>query len=313
MKIHKFIITIIGFSGLVSCSTWQEKQIDAETVDVFIPQDSLHTDIATQLFYWYHVEGADKYELQIVTPSFDQIDRLVLDTNVSDNKFEFTLQPGTYEWSIRAYNFSSTTGYTVYRLYIDSTLDLNNQKIVLNSPKDRDTTNVLSRQFSWQKLYNAENYVLEIYQPSVSGQLVYSYTSPNNSDSYNFTQEGSFEWRVRGINSSSQTTFSSREFYLDTTAPASPILKTPAKGVFLSPGNVSFEWTKSNTTGSSIFDTLYVATDSNLVNLRRKVYSRNNRGVGDTLSAGIYYWRVRSFDKAGNVGSFSSSRQFTIQ
>ncbi len=128
MKTHKLLIAILSIGGFTSCSTWQEKQIDEETVEVFLPRDSLRTDIATQLFYWYHVEGAEKYELQIVSPSFDRIDRLVLDTNVSDNKFEFTLQPGTYEWSIRAYNFSSSTGYTVYGLYIDSTLDLSNQK-----------------------------------------------------------------------------------------------------------------------------------------------------------------------------------------
>lgn len=313
MKNIKIAAGIGLIVGLVSCSEWQEPQIDSSKVEVFVPRDSLRTDIATQLFYWYDVKGAAKYELQIVTPSFDRIDRLVLDTNITGNKFEFTLQPGTYQWSVRAYNFSSTTGYTTQFIFIDSTLDLNNQKLVLLKPANRDTSNQMKKLFSWQNLYNVEHYRFEVYQPDFSGQLVYSKDTPDDTITYHLPLEGNYEWRVKGVNSGSSTVFTSRELYIDTTPPLAPILKSPAKGIFLSGINVDFEWNKAVKTGSSTHDTLYLANDSNFVSLRRKIYSVNGRATADTLSNGIYYWKVRSFDKAGNIGSFSNFRQFTKQ
>ncbi len=313
MRIYRYILALVSFFAVYSCSTWQEPQIDEESIEIFIPRDSLRTDQFSQLFYWYHVEGAEKYELQIVTPSFDRIDRLILDTNVTDNKFEFTLTPGTYEWSLRAYNFSSSTGYTVRTLFIDTTTNLAIQKVLLQSPPDRDTTNLTARNFRWQSLYNADNYLFEIYQPTINGQLIHSEKATGNFLNYDVKGEGAFEWHVRAQNTSGQTGFSTRGFYVDTTAPLMPILQKPAVGVFLPPGNIDFEWTRATNTGSSVFDTLYVATDSSFTNIRRKVYSKTGKATADTLSNGIYYWGVRSFDRAGNSGTLSLSRQFTVQ
>lgn len=313
MKIYKALITLFVGLCLASCSTWQEEQIDEKVVEIFLPRDSLVTDIATQLFYWYDVEGATKYELQVVTPSFERIDRLILDTNVARNQFEFTLQPGVYEWSLRAYNSSSSTGYTVYRLIIDSTFNLVNQKIVLVSPNDKDTSNRSEYRFGWQALYNATDYRFELYQPNVFGQLVHSENGPNNYVDYTPNLEGQFEWRVRGINNSSQTLFSAREFYADTTSPQVVTLSSPASNALLNTGDISFSWNQPAHSGAFTFDTLYVATDSSLTNIRRKFYSIDEQVTADTLSQGSYYWGVQSFDSAGNKGELNSSRKLTIQ
>lgn len=304
-------IALAVFAG--ACSTWQEEQVDAEVVEVFVPRDSLQTDIATQLFYWYHVSGASKYELQIVTPSFDRIDRLMLDTNVAGNQYEFTLPPGSYEWSIRAYNGSSSTDYTVSRLYIDSTLDLTNQTVVLLNPLDRDTSNKGTYSFKWQKLYNADSYSFELYQPDRFGQLIHSQEVINDNLSYAPQMEGAFEWRVKALNDNSQTIFFERDFYRDATAPLAPSLTAPANNAMVSSSSVNFSW-QSDKTGSSIKDTLVLSTDSAFGSLPyAKYYSPNGEVKADTLSTGVYYWRVRSYDKAGNIGNWSVGRKFTAQ
>ena len=313
MKTFRISLVCLSFMTLLSCSKWQETQVDKDVIEVFIPRDSLVTDIVSQLFYWYPVNGVEKYELQIASPSFNQINQLVLDTNLSGTQFEFTLKPGSYEWSIRGYNHSSSTDYTTYRLYIDSTLNLTSQTILLTSPKDHDTSNQLAQHFNWQALYNAENYLFELYQPKQTGQLVYTMVTTDNFIYYNLPDEGSFEWRVRGQNSNSLSNFSTRQLFTDTTAPNIPSLLIPASNAILNAGDVSFEWSKSNGIGSSTFDTLYVALDSTLSSLKDKKHASYGEATIDTLASGVYYWGVRSFDIAGNKSKMSAIRKFTLQ
>tara|TARA_B100001245_G_scaffold189571_1_gene147743 strand:+ start:14108 stop:15037 length:930 start_codon:yes stop_codon:yes gene_type:complete len=305
----------LGIIGMMiwGCTEWQEPQIGEEQVYVLTPRDSLKTDVATQLFYWYGVEGATHYELQIVTPNFGRIDQLVLDTNVSGTKYQFTLNPGEYEWSIRAYNNSSSTGYTVHRLYIDSTLNLNNQQLILKSPSDNDTTNNPRQIFKWQSLYNADSYRFELWKNSFTGDFVLFRDTPKDTLAYNVPGEGRFVWRVRGENPSSNTIYSDRAFYLDTTLPNTPVLQQPDDGDFINSAQLDFQWTRGSQTGSSIRDTFFLATDPNMTDLRERRQVKGNTLSLDTLSNGVYYWRVRSYDKAGNTSSYSSTRQFTLQ
>lgn len=295
------------------CTELEEPQIENDSVEIFVPRDSLRTAIATQLFYWYDVEGAARYELQIVTPSFDRIDQLVLDTNITGNKFEFTLQPGTYEWSVRAYNFTSSTGYTVHTLFIDSTSSLEDQDLVLVRPSDKDTSNKDMKILQWQGLYNADGYDVEIWQPDFSGQLLDSRSTVSDSAHWRAGGEGNYKWRIQAVNSQSHTPWASRSFFIDTTKPAPPLLQSPPQGQFFNSVPIDFEWKRGFNDGSSLSDTFYLANDSNFIQIRRRIYSQDLEATIDTLSKGIYYWGVRSFDKAGNHGHWSETRQFTLQ
>lgn len=313
MKTLRYVLGLLMLLPMAACHKWQEPQIDEEVVEVFIPRDSLVTDIATQLFYWYDVEWALKYELQIVTPTFASIDRLMLDTNISGTKYEFTLPPGEYEWSVRAYNGSSSTDYTVHRLYIDSTLDLTNQSLVLMKPVDRDTSNTGLYHFQWQGLYNADYYRFELYQPSVSGQLITSKEVQTDTVKYAPQIEGAFEWRVKAVNSSSQSTYFNREFYRDATPPGAPSLSSPTNGEYISSGTVDFSWISNRGGGSSITDSVFLSTDSTFSTIPyAKFLGDKGQLQLDTLSSGSYYWRVRSYDKAGNIGNWSNGRNFSL-
>ena len=110
-----------------------------DRVNVLTPRDSLRTSVVTQQFFWYQVDDAIDYEIQIVSPSFDQIDRFIVDTIITKNKISFTLTPGNYQWSVRAFNNSSASPYTTSNLFIDSTIDLTTQTLQLSSPKANDT------------------------------------------------------------------------------------------------------------------------------------------------------------------------------
>ncbi|HAD98245.1 MAG TPA: hypothetical protein DCG19_12620, partial [Cryomorphaceae bacterium] len=87
----------------------------------------------------------------------------------------------------------------------------------------------------------------------------------------------------------------------------------PDDGDFINSAQLDFQWTRGSQTGSSIRDTFFLATDPNMTDLRERRQVKGNTLSLDTLSNGVYYWRVRSYDKAGNTSSYSSTRQFTLQ
>lgn len=309
-KLFCALLTLVLIS--VSCTEWEEPQIDKEVIEILTPRDSLVTSVVTQLFFWSEVSDAIDYELQIVSPSFQQIDRFVLDTILTSNKFQFTLVPGDYEWSVRAFNNSSATPYTVHRLFIDSTIDLTTQTLQLISPSDFDTTNVLNKTFNWQNLYNADNYNFELWQPDETGQLVHQRTVFTDTLKYNLSAEGAYLWKVRAQNQLTNTVFSSRTFLIDTTAPNTPSLLEPDTNAVVSDNLIDFRWSRGSTNaGSVITDTLFLATDGNFINLTHTIPTRSTLFVLDTLSPGQYYWRVRSADAAGNSSSYSTTRTFT--
>ena len=81
------------------------------------------------------------------------------------------MAPGNYQWRVKALNDATETPWSVRNLTIDSTLDLSNQTILLNLPTANDTTNSLNKDFSWQPLFNASQYQIEIWSPDLNGSL----------------------------------------------------------------------------------------------------------------------------------------------
>src|SRR5688572_21362995 len=119
-----FIVLII--TGNFSCfKDIIEPDISKENVVLLSPKNNDTTTVLTHLFWWNEVEDAINYNLQIVKPSFTTAQQLILDSNVNANKFPVTLQPGTYQWRVKAKNGSSETPYSEIRtLRIDSTANL---------------------------------------------------------------------------------------------------------------------------------------------------------------------------------------------
>lgn len=314
MKRNKRIGSLLILLAMVtSCSEWEEPQINNEKVEVLTPRDSLRTSVVSQLFFWYEVADAIDYELQIVSPSFSQIDRFALDTIVNNNKFQFTLTPGQYEWSVRAFNNSSNTDYTVHTLFIDSTIDLTTQTLILVRPSAFDTSSVLSKNFAWQNLYNAENYFFEVSKSDGSAQQVFQTSTVVDSVSVSFTEEGAYSWKVRGENILTNTIFSERSFYIDTTTPNIPVLQEPDSAAIVDDNLIDIKWSRGTNTGSSLLDSLFLASDEDMQNITHTIISRSNSVVLDTLSDGLYYWRVSSTDAAGNYSGYSDIRSFTRQ
>lgn len=313
MKQTKYIFYLLIGIVSSSCSEFQEPQLDREKLEILTPRDSLRTSVATQQFFWYELDDAVEYELQIVSPSFALIDRFILDTVITKNKLFMTLTPGEYQWSVRAFNYSSASPYTVQTLFIDSTINLSTQTLQLISPKDFDTSNQTSQSFNWQKIYNAQDYSFELWTPTETGTLIHQAVIEEDTLRLNNLAEGSYVWKVRAQNQLTNSVFTKRSLLIDTTSPNKPLLLEPDTNAVISDDKIDFKWSRGIVnTGAEIIDSLYISQNSSFASFYRMARTSDNLAVIDSLPFGNYFWRVKSFDAAKNESEFSETRKLTV-
>jgi hypothetical protein len=306
---HLFWVFTIVMAAMINSCTRDiiEPDLNKATVVLIAPANGYETSALTHLFWWNPVKDAEKYNLQIVTTGFSSIQRLMLDTNLTSTKFSFTLPPGIFEWRVKAFNSSSGSGYSVFSLKIDSSMNLGGQTVVLVSPAKDFITNKTTHTFKWDTLYNADEYRFQIVN-SV-GQTVMDL--PIKSDSIVRTlNEGTYTWQVRAQNASSNSPYSSRKITVDTTAAPVSIQVFPVNNDTIK-GTDSLAWIRSV---ASIGDSLFIYTDSLLVSLSLKEYLTTTtyyRFHG--IAKKSYYWRLKSLDLAGNWSPKGTVRKFWVK
>jgi len=265
--------------------------------------------------WWNQVTGAEKYNLQIVSPSFANPTKLIYDQWITTNSLSTELDAGNYEWRVKASNNIYETTFSTYSLsiYIN---DLSQQKISLLKPLYAEQVNLSSVKFSWEKLNSNASYHLLIKKDSwESGNTVQEINTTKTEMELPLL-EGNFYWGVKATDplNNSETVYSARNFVVDLTAPDIPILKTPANNATTSDLLVNFSWEPSDATDTKLtytFEMFQINTNS-VVQLSSK--TTQQKSLGYNLEAlGKYKWRVYATDTAGNKGVYSEFRNFEIK
>jgi hypothetical protein len=315
-----FFLSITLITALFSCSAIFEEPIDDEHVIVITPGDSTKSLVYGVTFWWNPVEDATKYNLQIVSPNFNDLTSVILDTNIAGTKFTYSLDPGTYQWRIRAFNSSSETAYTTRTLLVD-TAGLSNQPLIVTSPVSGYSTNSSSVTFAWQPLYGTTNYniLIDTATGSFTTGLVLNQTTPYNGYTHNFVNEGRYIWKVKATNATESSNYSGvRVIVIDRKAPTIVTLSSPALGTYPKP--ISLEWNASPSNDEVAKYKLYaykvVGTDTSatpLTNYPREILTGTSYSFNDGLVGDKIVWRVKAVDQAGNESKFSLYRGFTIR
>lgn len=296
---------------ITGCSTFFEEDISRETIKILSPVAGTETEIATQTFWWEKMEGAAGYHLQIVTPSFDSMEMLILDTLISSDKFMTVLYPSYYEWRVRAENSAWQSQWATNTLKIYATGDLTRQKINLQEPGV--ITNRKTNRFKWDGLYNAEHYSIVAFKDHWDGLLVIGYTNVDSSFFESELEDGMYIWGVKAVNATSETLYSQKSLLVDTTPPAVPVLLTPSDKVTVANLKVSFSWNSSDKTSGLAHDTLKVFSDKALTKIVKSMVTESKNSEINFTERMVYYWTVCSVDKAGNRKETPNPFSFTIQ
>jgi len=283
--------------------------------------DTLESNLVQ--FKWDELKGATEYKLQLVQPSFSNIDAFLLDSSITGETFSVALEPGTYQFQIRAENSAYQSLWTgPYNLVIDTVSDLTNQIVPLLSPADLMYSNDPTFVFSWQPVYSAETYEFQLRAGSdfnSSGSILHgapgiygtSYSTPAGL----FATEGAYAWGVKAVNQTSSSAFSDRTVLIDLTLPNSPLSVSPAHGASFA-DTVVLKWNTGvdgGTIHAPVQRIVQISADTLFANILTS-YTVNVDTVEHVFTnSGTYWWRVYTVDLAGNMcTNFSAHRKVLI-
>ncbi len=162
--------------------------------------------------------------------------------------------------------------------------------------------------FWWSEVKGASAYELQIVKPDFEHVQYLILDSNVASDKFTVQlQPGQYSWRIRAVNSSSETPFVTSTFSVDSTTGLGNqgvALLLPANNSYSNKNNQVFKWSK-----------IYFADDYRfeLLNESGNLLYLDAARASDTasytfLSDGIYTWRVR----AQNISSVSPFSQSTV-
>jgi hypothetical protein len=311
-----YLILGFFFAGWLSaCKDIIEPDISKQTVVLNAPGNHYQSTTYAINFWWSDVDDALKYHLQVVSPKFDSVGSLVLDTVVKSTKFTINLDPGDYEWHVRAENGSYKTAYSDAKSFSIVYTSIKSQKVQLSGPANNTVTNKGTTTFSWGSLYGATKYQVEIDTNNFIDEtkLVYNQTIPGQQISFTFPKDQTYQWRIMAQNDTAQAQWSViNTVTYDHTPPDKVTLTAPDDNQFISLP-VRLQWNTVPTAGTykvyvyksdstTLYNSTFPATTTNTS------YSLTVGTLGERI-----YWKVTAIDAAGNESAFSDMRSFVLQ
>ncbi len=164
---------------------------------------------------------------------------------------------------------------------------------------------------------SAVHYQIQVDTDAGFGSLVFSRTWVNASSCVVTTvlPEGLCYWRVRtvdGVGNASPWT-AARSMWIDTSAPSVPALASPADGGVTADNTPWLDWSDV-TDPSTVHHQVQVDTDAGFGSpaFSRTWVNASSCVVTTVLPDGVYYWRVRTVDGAGNASPWTAARSMWI-
>lgn len=306
-----FLLMLIVIA-VSSCVDVFETDIEDKTIRLLSPADSMTSITNLVYFSWEALEGVDKYNFQIVSNTFANPILYICDSNVTTNFISYVLPAGSYQWRVKGINFGYNTNYSYRSFTISLSSDISGIIPQFISPAFGDTTKNTSFLFKWNSIPFVVDYRYELWQGKIgSGVKICSIILDTNIFQYTLPVEGNYEWQVRGQNNSSNTPFSISSLYCDTMRPSQPIILYPQYNSEISDSVIDFQWSRISIPGSVEYDSVMFYSDS-LMNTKIDSYKTLNKTVSKKLNNGIYWWKIKPYDRAGNQGNSSGLSKFII-
>ncbi|HEY6160011.1 MAG TPA: hypothetical protein VI112_02280 [Bacteroidia bacterium] len=188
--------------------------------------------------------------------------------------------------------------------------NLKHKTVTLLSPPDNYRTTNFTNTFWWDELKGATSYRIQIVDSDFSyiRRLVLDSTVSSNKLSYTLAP-GYYQWRVKALNNSSGTDFSSaRSIRIDSTtnlANQSVSLVSPANNVYTNSTSNTFKWLSMYSATDYRFQLFDLSNGSTITDITLQTDS-----FVYTLGQGQYKWQVRAQNTTSN--SPYSSRTINI-
>ncbi|WP_339609473.1 hypothetical protein [uncultured Planktosalinus sp.] len=294
-----------------------DEDISNETLTLLSPSNNATLDIKEITFNWESVNFSENYKIQIATPNFENPLQVVFDSITSDTNVTHILDNGIYEWRVKAKNSSSETAYSSRSFVVDALTfngDISQETVILVAPPNGTELNISDINFTWGAIEFAEDYQLQIATPNFTNpvQVVVNEILAETTSTQTL-EDGTYEWRVKARNSSSQTPYTSAGFTVaisnDVDISSQTVqLIAPSNGSILDFQDINFTW-QGVTNAEEYF--IEIATP----NFTNPTQSYQNTvfttSYMQTLNEGSYEWRVQARNAISQT-PFSNINAFTV-
>jgi hypothetical protein len=316
MKTINKIILIALAIFTYSCEDILEEDISNDTVQIISPTKDAKVESNVVNFKWNAIKGADKYRIQI----YESNEVLLLDSLTSKTSITLPLEAGNYMWRVRGENYAYESIYS-FPSNFSTTIpdDLTNQQVILLSPDNDKFMNFINITLNWEVLAKATSYNAKVVN-TATGQEVFSKSDLTDTSvrlDLVSLADGTYEWRLKAKNTESETKqYSARKFSIDTTIPNQPKNTLPTdNSTQTNNSSVTYSWSIATDTGNAKSSISYIVEFASDIDFNSIIQTQNSTSttLQQTFSTtGIYYWRVRAVDGAGNIGTNSTKFKFTV-
>lgn len=316
------IVLALGFFA-ASCEKIVAEDITTETPVLILPTSNDTVEVNPVHFKWEAMEGASKYHLEVVSPSFGSISEFSLDSIVTGTDFYFSLDSNEYELKLTALNGgyeSQVLGPIKFWVGVAPSVGSGGSSLVLTSPLNQVYENgSFTNQFTWTAVSGATSYEFSLREgnsfatgsilEAQNGISTLTYQVANG-----LLIEGNYFWGVKAYIGTTELPYTVHELYIDETLPNLAVLSSPGDLSVQTSGTVNFTWvngTDPGTVNAPVVSFVEVASDINFSTNLDTVSVIGNSTTFD-LTPGSYYWRVTNTDEAGNTAGTTLENQFTL-
>lgn len=188
--------------------------------------------------------------------------------------------------------------------------------VVLDAPASGVALSSYTENFHWEPLSGALTYELQLVVPNFtrSQNFLLDTTISRNAFTYTLVP-GSFQWRVRALNGSSETAFTTASFSVDTASFNTQVvvLSAPGTGALVMSPRVTLSW--QPLFGASQYRIELDSVASNLLGTSNTPLFTVLTAASSTAytcpHTGTYYWRVRA-ENATGVSGYSAVSSFSF-
>lgn len=215
LKLAALLIVVFSCDDII-----EVEDISQKTVAVLAPTNNSVIANSTVTFSWGALNDADQYRLQISTPTFSDATQIVVDSLVTSTSFTTVLTSNSYEWRVRAENTGYVTAFSTQNFLVEATeiVDISEKIVALLAPANTvvfgstDTIN-----FSWDPVLEADTYSFQVAIPSFENatEIIKNESTTTSTFSVSNLAVNSYEWRVRALNSTYQTSYSTQNFTVE--------------------------------------------------------------------------------------------------
>jgi uncharacterized repeat protein (TIGR01451 family) len=265
---------------------------------------------------WSDASSADHYLIQVATSNTFASPIIEQTIHISEYTPDSDLSPNTtYYWRVNSYNAASiSSNWSAVRYFRTALLPP-----TLTAPSDAENLLTNRPTFDWDDASGATSYTVQISRNLAFTSLVGTYlvTPSIYTPTANLPANISLYWRVQSRGTNGPSAWSTIRSLKTANPPSVPFLLSPALNALTTDYTPRLDWATSTVPTGTVFDHYQIQVDDTADFLSTTVdqdvlgpTSHEYTLTSDLNPNTKYFWRVRSYNTAGEYSAWSLVRYF---